>query len=115
MITGVGSFGSTTQAQMSQELFKKLDADGSGGISQEEFLLGFKKRQDTTGSISMDADRIFEKLDANKDGVIDYSEHEAAINDMAAPPRSQPPLPALGHNQLNKQDLRKHSPHCPLR
>lgn len=59
------------------ELFNRIDADGSGGISSQELalhLLGTGMNPDAVSG-------VFASLDVNGDGNITRSELKAAIND----------------------------------
>ncbi|NBX66797.1 MAG: hypothetical protein EBQ96_07365 [Proteobacteria bacterium] len=76
MVSGVGStpsfFGADFSAQR-QALFQKADANGSGGLSLEEFKsIGPKGANAPQGAPS--ATDVFSKFDANSDGELTQSE-----------------------------------------
>lgn len=66
--------------------FDKLDANGDGKLSKEEFKKGFDKLKELLTEKGgekakklvekMDADKTFEKIDTNKDGSISKEEYE---------------------------------------
>ncbi len=68
------------------KVFEKLDANGDGKLSKEEFKTGFDKVKelieqkggDKAKKITekMDVDKAFEKADTNKDGSISKEEYE---------------------------------------
>ncbi len=49
--------------QNSQEMFKEMDKDGNGSISQQEFMASHEGR--------------FDRMDTNKDGTVSPDEHRA--------------------------------------
>lgn len=55
-----------------EEMFKKLDKDGNGSISKEEFMAGPGKKDATKGA------EIFGKKDKNGDGSLSKEEFTAA-------------------------------------
>ena len=55
------------------EMFKRLDTDGNGSVSEAEFLAR--------------PDRMFERADANGDGVVTAEEREAVKAEMKDRPR----------------------------
>jgi len=79
-----------------QDLFKTLDQDGDGLISQSEFEAALAQLARGTGA-SDNLSQLFAELDANQDGVIDQSEQEAAAEQLAQlhpghrPPPGPPP------------------------
>lgn len=58
-------------------MFKKLDKDGSGKLSQLEFRNGV--RQLGLGLSSREIDNILARLDSNSDGMINYAEFAAKL------------------------------------
>jgi len=64
----------------STSLFKKWDTDGSGGISQDEFLANVKRMDGDTDEKLI---KMFEDTDSDGDGVISQAENEAAMQKMA--------------------------------
>lgn len=55
-----------------EEIFAKLDADGDGNVTLEEFKKGPKAQEDPAK-----AEEIFKKIDANSDGNITLEEFKA--------------------------------------
>ena len=55
-----------------EEIFKKLDADGDGNVTLEEFKKGPKSKEHPEK-----AEEIFKKIDANSDGNITLEEFKA--------------------------------------
>jgi Ca2+-binding EF-hand superfamily protein len=67
-----------------QDMFKKIDADGSGGISKDELSAfvangpgGSASSNSASGGLSID--QIFSQIDTNGDGTIDQSENNAFL------------------------------------
>jgi Ca2+-binding EF-hand superfamily protein len=71
-----------------QNLLKKADKDGDGKISKEEF-----KAMTPQGGPGPGADDLFNKIDANDDGLIDESENAAAVGKMHHRRRHSPADP----------------------
>ena len=60
----------TNKAPMSpEEMFKKLDKDGNGSVSKEEFMASPGAKKDATK-----AEERFGKMDKNKDGSLSKEE-----------------------------------------
>ena len=57
-----------------RDIFKQMDADGNGQLSKEELDNGIKKIMGVDAFCKDDLDRIFDKMDPNKDGEISYEE-----------------------------------------
>jgi calmodulin len=57
------------------EIFKRFDADGDGEITLTEFKEGMKGINPTLPQKEVEA--LFEKMDTNKDGQIDFKEFDA--------------------------------------
>ncbi len=79
----------------SEEHFTRLDANGDGTISKEEFLAGMADAER--------ADRSFDRFDVNKDGKIDLADKAEAghkikkrLGDEKAPPSPPGDLGAEG-------------------
>ena len=69
-------------------MFKKLDTDGDGGVTKEEFLANIKKQDgDTDEKLA----KMFEETDTDGDGVITEAENEAMMQKMAK--KGPPPPP----------------------
>jgi Ca2+-binding EF-hand superfamily protein len=62
-----------------EEMFKKMDTNGDGKISKEEYL-AFEKQQ---------AEERFSKIDTNNDGSIDVKEFEEAARKLSEARRGQ--------------------------
>ena len=77
-IQGIGSGSGFSAAAMAQDIFKKLDTNGDGGIDKAEFQAAAKN---TKGS-GQDSDKMFNKIDTNGDGKIDKTENENALKQM---------------------------------
>ena len=65
------------------KLFRYLDKDGDGLLSEEELIYGFKsifpqKKEET---IKVDVARIISELDTNNSGTIDFSEYLIGVMD----------------------------------
>ncbi|QEL14398.1 EF-hand domain-containing protein [Limnoglobus roseus] len=79
---GKGKLGGLDKGKM----FEKLDADGDGKVSKEEYKKGMEKLKEALGDKAgekgkkvaekMDPDKMFEKIDTNKDGYISKEEYE---------------------------------------
>jgi calcium-dependent protein kinase len=66
-----------------RQVFTKMDGDGNGSVSSDEFAKGFKLFRETT-KISLDEndlDKLFAAIDTNHDGVIEYTEFLAVFMD----------------------------------
>lgn len=63
-----------------RETFQKLDKNGDGVLSKEEIVEGYKGIMDDEEAIQ-EANRIFEAVDVNHSGSIDYTEFIAATMD----------------------------------
>lgn len=64
-------------------IFAKLDADGNGSISKDEFTAAFNNRHHTDGSGDRAA-KLFDKIDTNGDGSISKDENQTFLNNMHA-------------------------------
>jgi len=69
----------TSHEEMNQlrETFQKLDKNGDGVLSKEEIIEGYKGMMDDEEAIQ-EANRIFDAVDVNHSGSIDYTEYIAA-------------------------------------
>lgn len=72
---------------MATEIFKKFDADNSGGIDKEEAREMFLDQLKKSGStlIKFDQvqfDKFFSAADTNRDGVISFDEAKAFVKNF---------------------------------
>jgi len=107
MSMAVGSLGSSSSsvslAQMRQELFKKLDADSDGKISQTEFA-STQKTQDSAAD-----EALFDQIDTDRDGSISETEQDAFLTTLeesqsAQGNRMPPPPPTEGSSATSATD-----------
>lgn len=82
-------------AQMSQDLFKKIDADGSGGIDAGELQSALDSLS-KSGGTSASAQDLLAKIDANGDGSIASDEFSQALQSGMPPPPPGPPPMSTG-------------------
>ena len=72
-------------------MFARLDANGDGKVTLEEFSTAMAKRFGTTGSADRpDAATVFQKTDADKDGSITLDEFKSAFKAMRPPSAGGP-------------------------
>jgi len=70
---------------MRDRLFKRIDEDGDGSVTKEEFSTALSKMkgpQRGDGQARTPGD-LFTKIDANSDGVIDKTEHDTFLSSMS--------------------------------
>jgi hypothetical protein len=65
------------------DIFAKLDADGNGSISKDEFTAAFNNRHQTDGAGDRAA-KLFDKIDTNGDGSISPDENQTFLEKMQA-------------------------------
>jgi Ca2+-binding EF-hand superfamily protein len=80
-------------AQMSQDLFKKIDADSSGGIDAGELQSALDALSKSGGT---NAQELLSKIDANGDGSIASDEFSQALQSGMPPPPPGPPPMSTG-------------------
>lgn len=83
---------SANRDEFLQKMFARLDADGDGKVTQEEFATAMTKRQGASGQADPnrpDPAAIFQKADTNADGSITLDEFKTAMAQMR---------PAGGHH-----------------
>jgi hypothetical protein len=88
-IGGTSGFSSAGLAQMREQMFKKLDADGSGGIDETEFATG--SPGGPSGSGGMDsgiASALFTSFDTDSDGSLTQDELETGFQKLSSSMRS---------------------------
>jgi len=83
-----GTVGTTTAnagvtPPSADDIFAKLDADGNGSISKDEFAAAINNRHHTDGTGDRAA-RMFDKIDTNGDGSISKEENQAFLDQMHA-------------------------------
>src|SRR5262245_8624779 len=84
-IGGASGMSSAALAQMREQRFKSLDADGSGDINETEFAAG------PSGSDGMDSDiasALFQAFDTDDSGGLSQSELETGFQKMSSSMRS---------------------------
>jgi Ca2+-binding EF-hand superfamily protein len=86
MNLSVSSFGGAQRpdfSQMREMMFKKADADDSGGINKDELTTMISQAPSGIGGIPKpSAEDMFAKLDGDGDGEISQSEHEEGMQVM---------------------------------
>jgi hypothetical protein len=78
---------SASRASRQQEMFNKVDSDGSGSVSKTELqsmLDDMAKRTGTASTTS--AEDSFSKMDSNADGSLDASELDEGMKSLMPPP-----------------------------
>jgi hypothetical protein len=80
---------STSRASRQQEMFNKVDSDGSGGVDATELqsMLDDIAKHTGTSSTTTAADALT-KMDSNGDGSLDSSEMEAGMKSLMPEPSS---------------------------
>ncbi len=84
-------------AEFLQKMFERIDRDGDGKVTEQEFTTDMEKRfgSDASASGRPDAAEIFKQADGDSDGAIDVSEFKEAMKSMrqqsAATQGGQPP------------------------
>lgn len=63
------------------KFFRNIDKDGDGKITKEELLSGLITMSYFTVNIREKVEDIFERLDTDKSGIIDYTEFITAATD----------------------------------
>jgi Ca2+-binding EF-hand superfamily protein len=99
-ITGVAGGWGLMQMQgqaMRQAMFKQLDQDSNGSISESDLQKLAQNISQTTGE-SFDVDKIFTAVDTNEDGAIDQSEYNATLEQFKETLHRQGGLQGLGHH-----------------
>ena len=64
------------------DIFAKLDADGNGSISKDEFTAALQNRTHHSGGNGDRAARLFDKIDTDGDGSISKDENQAFLDQM---------------------------------
>ena len=63
---------------MQQTMFKQMDQNGDGSITKSDLQTLAQNASQTTGA-SINVDQVMSTLDTNKDGTIDQSEYDSAM------------------------------------
>ncbi len=78
-VSGIGSGWEQMQRQaMQQTMFKQMDQNGDGSITKSDLQALAQNISQTTGA-SINVDQVMSTLDTNKDGTIDQSEYDSAM------------------------------------
>ena len=78
-VSGIGSGWEQMQRQaMQQTMFKQMDQNGDGSITKSDLQTLAQNISQTTGA-SINVDQVMSTLDTNKDGTIDQSEYDSAM------------------------------------
>ena len=56
------------------EIFKQFDANADGQLSREELIAGYAQMYGSKAKAIFEVDQIFQKVDLNGNGTVDYSE-----------------------------------------
>jgi hypothetical protein len=86
-MSGMGGMGGMKRPDP-QEMFRRDDADGSGGIDQEELTAVAEKMAEKSG-MSIDAEGLMAEFDADEDGTLNEEEMKSAmgsVNEQMGPP-----------------------------
>lgn len=109
-ISGVGSSASawssmsTSRASRQQEMFNKVDSDGSGGVDATELqsMLDDIAKHTGTASSTTAADALA-KMDSNGDGSLDSSEMESGLKNILPEPSSTMAFAKTRHGEGGPQ------------
>ncbi len=80
-ISGIGGSMDYGMAQMRQEMFKKVDSDGSSTVSQAELLALTGKISEDSGK-SLDATELLSQYDNDSDGVLSEDEMNSLMESI---------------------------------
>lgn len=74
-------------AEFLQKMFERIDRDGDGKVTEQEFTTDMAKRfsSDASASGRPDATEIFKQADGDSDGEINLTEFKAAMKSMRQP------------------------------
>ncbi len=85
---GMSSMNAQFLQQAQDDLFSKVDGNGSGGIDKTEFTGFANKVKEHTGD-SIDLEEAFSKYDTNEDGSLSSDEMKAFMKENAPSPPGQ--------------------------
>lgn len=72
--------------KLTEELFKSVDSDEDGSISEEELTTALSQNDQTSG---LDAKELFKLLDSDEDGSVTESELKSALEQMFEAKRAE--------------------------
>jgi Ca2+-binding EF-hand superfamily protein len=107
MMTNINGFSAPDMTALYQSLFKKVDADGSGGIDKTEFQTAVSGMTGKDAA-SDELDAMFAKLDTDGNGTVDDSEMMSALKEMGEQRRTMmppPPPPPMGGPNGREEEL----------
>jgi len=88
-IGGASGFSSAGLAQMREQMFNKLDADGSGGIDETEFANGPSGSTGSAGGMDSGiASALFTAFDSDSDGSLTQDELDTGFQKLSSSMRS---------------------------
>ena len=95
-----GQRGGVDPSQRMQHRFEKMDSDGNGGISSEEFSL--KPLED--GVSAEKISELFSQIDSDGDGSLTSDELKSHHEEMGPPPRGgrKGPPPGMGKEMVSQ-------------
>ncbi len=96
---GMASMSQTAMTQHAdrpspEEMFQRLDADGSGGLDRSELQAMIDRMAERHGGEGPSAEELMSSLDNDGDGTVSFEEHEAGRPQGPPPgggPRGAPP------------------------
>ncbi len=98
--SSVQSAAAADNSDFIQKMFARLDADGDGKVTSDEFSTAMQKRfgktENTDGTGRPDPAEVFKKMDADGDGTINVTEFKAGMEAMRQKGRGQMPPPHGG-------------------
>jgi Ca2+-binding EF-hand superfamily protein len=108
LINSVSSHSTFDPATLAEKFFSRIDRDGDGKISADEFSTAMQKRygRDTSTDAASDAtafSSIFQKIDADGDGQISLDEFKAGLTQVRDTLRAN----GRGHHHHRGPDLQK--------
>ncbi|XP_064471038.1 calcyphosin-like protein [Ornithodoros turicata] len=92
-------------------VFRRMDANGSGDLSREEFITGLNQCGFSRFLSDEDLDKLFEQFDADGSGAIKYDEFIRAVRPRMSPRREAQVMKAFekmdrsGDGQVTFEDI----------